>query len=123
MESANMIQPSRVYDPIHMIPSDLLRRRLENQRVTSAPLRDAAAVVGWLGAVQAQDYAAGKWALGLRSRGGQDAQVEQALDAREILRTHRLRPTRHFVLAGDIRWMLPLTAPPGEGATPVFNPL
>ena len=37
--------------------------------------------------------------------------IEQAFTDGTILRTHILRPTWHFVLPADIRWMLALTAP------------
>jgi hypothetical protein len=68
-------------------------------------------VVAWLGAVQAQDYHAAKWALGLRLKGATDETVERAFTTGSILRTHLLRPTWHFVAPTDIRWMLDLTAP------------
>jgi Winged helix DNA-binding domain len=61
--------------------------------------------------VQAQDYAAAKWALSLRSQGLTDTDVEQAFTDGKILRTHVLRPTWHFVTPEDIRWLLKLTAP------------
>jgi hypothetical protein len=64
-----------------------------------------------LGAVQAQDYPFAKWGLAQRTRNGTDTTVEKELDDGVILRTHVLRPTWHFVLAADIRWMLALTAP------------
>lgn len=38
------------------------------------------------------------------------ADVEAACDRGEILRTHVLRPTWHFVAAADLRWLLRLTA-------------
>lgn len=90
---------------------DIARRRLASQRLTGTPFEQSAAVVGWLGAVQAQDYTGAKWALGLRTRGIVDADVDQAFNAGAILRTHVLRPTWHFVLPVDIRWLLMLTAP------------
>jgi hypothetical protein len=62
-------------------------------------------------AVQAQDFAGAKWALGLRLVGVDDAEVERAFNAGEILRTHVLRPTWHFVSPADIRWLLMLTGP------------
>jgi hypothetical protein len=37
--------------------------------------------------------------------------IEQAITEGKILRTHLLRPTWHFVLPQDIRWLLTLTAP------------
>jgi hypothetical protein len=68
-------------------------------------------VVEHLGAVQAQDYAAAKWAIGLRMQKATDQTVEQAFNEGKILRTHVMRPTWHFVMPQDIKWMLELTAP------------
>jgi hypothetical protein len=68
-------------------------------------------VVSYLGAVQAQDYAGAKWALGQRIQNATDAAIDQSFNAGEILRTHLMRPTWHFVTPADIRWMLMLTAP------------
>jgi len=85
--------------------------RLRSQRLTSAPLRTPADAVAWLGAMQSQEYAVAKWSIGLRSRNAVDADVELAYADGEILRTHVLRPTWHFVAREDIRWMLDLTAP------------
>jgi hypothetical protein len=67
--------------------------------------------VALLGAVQAQDFAGAKWALGQRLRGATDATIERAYDEGAILRTHVLRPTWHFVTPSDIRWLLALTGP------------
>ncbi|MCI0451165.1 MAG: winged helix DNA-binding domain-containing protein [Candidatus Latescibacteria bacterium] len=67
--------------------------------------------MAWLGAVQAQDYPAAKWALGMRVRNATDALIEKAMNDGSILRTHVMRPTWHFVSPRDIRWMLELTAP------------
>lgn len=90
----------------------LLAQRLQHQKLINSNLASAADVVSWLGAVQAQDFPAAKWALCMRTRGGlQDLDVEQAFDSGAILRTHILRPTWHFVAPADIRWMLKLSAP------------
>jgi hypothetical protein len=67
-------------------------------------------VVGWLGAVQSQEYAGAKWSLALRMKQAEDEAIERAYNEGTILRTHVLRPTWHFVPAADIRWMLELTA-------------
>ena len=64
-----------------------------------------------LGAVQAQDYAAARWAIGLRAAALTAADIDASLDAGTIIRTHLLRPTWHFVVPADLRWMLALTAP------------
>ncbi len=90
----------------------IVEQRLRNQFITRASRRSPADIVRWLGAVQAQEYAPAKWALGLRTRDGTtDADVQQALDEGRIVRTHAMRPTWHFVAAEDCRWLLELTAP------------
>lgn len=91
--------------------SDLARRRLRAQRLSGPGLDSAEAVVGWLGAVQSQDYAGAGWGLGLRAPGLTQAAVDEAFDAGRILRTHVLRPTWHFVLPADARALLDLTGP------------
>lgn len=99
-----MTQSSPVYER-------LVRERLSNQCLTRVRHRSASEVVAWFGAVQAQEYGPAKWALGLRLPNGvTDARIERALTIGSILRTHVLRPTWHFVVARDIRWMLELTA-------------
>lgn len=84
--------------------------RLLRQRIAGEGLEHAADVVRWMGAVQAQDYAAAKWAVGLRTRLCTDAEIEEAFANGEILRTHVMRPTWHFVAPEDIRWMQALTS-------------
>ena len=86
-------------------------RRLGAQRLTGEPFASAVDAVGWLGAVQSQDYGGAKWALGQRTRGVADADVDALFDGGAILRTHVLRPTWHFVLPDDVRWLLELTGP------------
>lgn len=90
---------------------DIAHQRLLNQHIARATFTRPGDVVGWLGAVQAQDYAGAKWALGMRLPGATDRDIEQAFTEGAILRTHLLRPTWHFVTPADIRWMLALTAP------------
>ena len=62
-------------------------------------------------AVQSQDYSGAKWALGQRLVAVTDADLDRAFDAGEILRTHVLRPTLHFVAPEDLRWLIDLTGP------------
>jgi hypothetical protein len=90
---------------------DIAHQRLHNQLITRRTFEKPGDVVEWLGAVQAQDYAAAKWAVGLRLQGTTDDDIEQAFTRGAILRTHLMRPTWHFVSPADIRWMLALTAP------------
>jgi hypothetical protein len=90
---------------------NLAQHRLYYQRLTAKPFEQPAEVVDWLVAVQAQDYFGAKWALGLRLHNVHDADLDRAFNAGEILRTHMLRPTWHFVTPADIRWLLQLTSP------------
>lgn len=89
----------------------LLVDRLSRQGLAPVTHPSPEAVVGWLGAVQAQDYVGAAWALALRARGLTLADVDQALTEGRILRTHVLRPTWHFATPADLRWMLALTGP------------
>lgn len=93
-----------------MKPNDVLRHRLANQQITRHSFSSPAKLIEWFGAVQAQDFPMAKWALGLRLKSATDARVETAFNSGEILRTHVLRPTWHFVHPADVRWMLQLTA-------------
>jgi hypothetical protein len=90
---------------------DLVRRRLVNQHLAAQTLTTPAEIVETLGAVQAQDYAAARWSVAQRLVGATQADIDRALDDGSILRTHILRPTWHFVVPSDIRWMLELTSP------------
>jgi hypothetical protein len=90
---------------------DVVRERLRNQRLVGAESATAHEVVRWLGAVQAQDYGAAKWAIAQRAGELTSTDLDKELAASTILRTHVLRPTWHFVTPQDIRWMLALTAP------------
>jgi hypothetical protein len=89
---------------------DIARRRLINQGLLAPTLRTAKDVVRFLGAVQSQDYPNAKWAIARRTPGLTDAAIEREFASGAILRTHVLRPTWHFVLPEDARWMLDLTA-------------
>ena len=90
-------------------PEAIVSRRLSQQRLTGEPLATPAQAVAWSGAVQAQEYAEAQWSLGMRVRDSSATDVEAACDRGEILRTHVLRPTWHFVTGADLRWLLRLT--------------
>ncbi|HEY9152176.1 MAG TPA: winged helix DNA-binding domain-containing protein [Anaerolineales bacterium] len=89
----------------------IIRYRLQNQQLVETKFERAEDVVRWMGAVQAQDFAAAKWAVGQRTKAATDSVVEKAFADGALLRTHVMRPTWHFVAPEDIRWLLKLTAP------------
>jgi hypothetical protein len=91
--------------------TDIAARRLRAQRLTGEPFPTAVDAVRWLGAVQSQDYGGAKWALSQRVRDATDVEIDRLFDEGAILRTHVMRPTWHFVLPEDIRWLLGLTGP------------
>lgn len=61
--------------------------------------------------MQAQDYAMAQWAVGVRLPHATADAVDAAVNKAEIIRTHVLRPTWHFIPAEDAHWMLELSAP------------
>jgi hypothetical protein len=89
----------------------ILSQRLVNQQLVGTTFRQPETTVAWMGAMQAQEYAMAKWAVGMRVGDSTDETVESAFNEGRLLRTHVLRPTWHFVAPADIRWMLKLTAP------------
>jgi len=94
-----------------MTAADIAQQRIFNQHIGRQTFKKAHEIVQYLGAVQAQDYAGAKWALGLRLQNSTDAAIDKAMANGSIIRTHVLRPTWHFVTPADARWMIELTAP------------
>lgn len=82
--------------------------RLAHQGVAQPRFATAADVVAWLGAVQAQDYPASLWAIGLRMRAPALAAVEAAIDDGSVIRMHVFRGTWQCVARADARWMVTL---------------
>ena len=85
--------------------------RLRNSRLVGPSLSTAEDVVGWFGAVQSQDVPGALWGIAQRLPAGATADaVGGAMDDGRIVRTHAMRPTWHFVLPEDLRWIQALTA-------------
>jgi hypothetical protein len=89
----------------------LARWRLHNVGLADTRWPDAAAAVERLGAVQAQEFGPTLWSIQQRLAGTTEDALSALVDAGHLVRTHVLRPTWHFVLPKDVRWMLELTAP------------
>ncbi|MCC6790445.1 MAG: AlkZ family DNA glycosylase [Thermomicrobiales bacterium] len=94
-----------------MSNSTIAVRRLANQRLIGPPFQSPVDAVSALTAVQAQDYAGACWALAQRSGRVSARSIDQAFDDGQILRTHVMRPTWHFVRPDDIGWLLKITGP------------
>ena len=91
--------------------ADIANLRLASQQIAGTTFKAVKDLVGWMGAIQAQDLAMAKWAVGVRLPGSTVQEIEAAVNSGEIIRTHLLRPTWHIVSADDIYWMLALSAP------------
>jgi len=89
---------------------DLLRLRTLAHGLEGPREITPEAVVGRMLAVQAQDFGAACWALGIRAPGTTQDDVLTALDAGRIVRSWPMRGTLHFVPPEDLGWMLQVTA-------------
>ncbi len=91
--------------------ADIAHLRLVNQQLAASHSQTAQEVVRALGALQAQVYSSALWAIGVRLPGSTQADIEQAIANRSIVRTWAMRGTIHLLAAEDVRWMLELLAP------------
>jgi hypothetical protein len=89
----------------------IARRRMWNSGLVGERFTAPDDVVRRHLAMQAQDYGPAAWSIGQRSKGLIAADIDDALAAGEIVRTHVLRPTWHFVARDDLRWLLALSGP------------
>nr|WP_315151682.1 winged helix DNA-binding domain-containing protein [uncultured Flavobacterium sp.] len=91
-----------------MTHHEIANYRLASQKLLKENQNAPQEIVQHLGAIQAQDYAMAKWAIGSRCN-STEKEIEEAINSGKIIRTHILRPTWHFVSADDIYWMLDLS--------------
>jgi hypothetical protein len=85
----------------------LLAARPEGYGGEPAPA-DVAGVVTWFGAMQAQDINSAAWSFGVRLPGVTTADLDEAFERREAIRTWPMRGTVHYVPPRDAHWMLGL---------------
>lgn len=93
-----------------MTHQEISHYRMASQKLYQENQCSPQEIVQHFGAMQAQDYAMAKWAIGSRCTAS-EKEIEEAVNSAKIIRTHILRPTWHFVSADDIYWMLDLSAP------------
>jgi hypothetical protein len=92
--------------------AEAIAQRMHSHALWSPRAERPGELVAHFTAMQAQEYGYALWATAQRMTNRTDAtSLAAAVDSGEILRTHVLRPTWHFVAPADARWLLQLTAP------------
>jgi hypothetical protein len=91
--------------------ASIAARRMHASGLLGRRPASAEEAVRRLGAVQSQDYPGAAWGLAQRVGDRMLHDVTARYDRGSILRTHAMRPTWHFVLPEDIRWLQALTGP------------
>jgi hypothetical protein len=96
-----------------MKPAEITQNRLANLHISNpySGANNPEDVLKSLGAMQAQDFQAALWAIGLRCKGSTQKDVEETIEKRKISRTWLMRGTLHIAASPDIHWMLELFAP------------
>jgi hypothetical protein len=87
---------------------DIARWRLHSQHL-GASVDGADDVVRSLLAVQAENPSQSTWAVATRTHDPCQADLAALLASGQVLRTHVLRPTWHYVHAEDALWLIELT--------------
>ena len=67
--------------------------RLLNQQLVVPQYSDPAEVVGYMGAMQAQEYRMMRWAVAMRTRRPSHKAFKKAFDSGQIIRLHLMRGT------------------------------
>ena len=94
-----------------MNPETIIAHRLINQCLLQNNYANPGDVVSHMIAIQSQEFGPARWAVSIRGHKLSENSILDAFNSGEILRTHLLRPTWHFVAKADIRWVIHLTAP------------
>jgi hypothetical protein len=97
------------------MPKPASAARLRAARLESHGLRGGlpsiTAAVRRLGAVQAQDFVSAKWVLGARVPGSVAADVDAAIESRDVVRSWPMRGTLHLLPTETLRPILAITGP------------
>ena len=84
--------------------------RLLNQQLVAPQFSDPAELVGYMGAMQAQEYRMMRWAVAMRTQKPSAKAFKQAFDNGRIIRLHLMRGTWQLVAAEDYWMMIDLCA-------------
>lgn len=91
--------------------------RLLNQQLICPQLGDPTEVVGYMGAMQAQEYRMVRWAVAMRTGKPSAKAFKKAFDSGQIIRMHLMRGTWQLVSAEDYWTLLQLCAPKAMAVT------
>lgn len=91
--------------------------RLLNQQLIAPQFTNAAELVSYMGAIQAQDYRMMRWAVTMRTRKPSSKAFRNAFDSGQIIRLHLMRGTWQLVSADDYWSMIDLFAPKAIAVT------
>ena len=91
--------------------------RLLNQQLIAPQFSNPAEVVGYMGAMQAQEYRMMRWAVEMRTRKPSHKAFKKAFDEGKILRLHLMRGTWQLVSADDYWPMIHLFSPKAIAVT------
>jgi hypothetical protein len=95
-----------------LTPAQALAVRLERQGMSGARPTTVAGAARRSAGIQAQDLAASRLAVRVRSRGLQVADVVRACnEERSVTRTWLMRATLHLVATEDVAWLVHLLGP------------
>jgi hypothetical protein len=89
----------------------IARWRLRSQHLTAPHAASVTTVMDTLLAVQAENPSQSAWAVAARTTSPKPDQLSALLDSGDVVRTHVLRSTWHYVARPDIDWLLALTGP------------
>jgi Winged helix DNA-binding domain len=89
----------------------IARWRLRNQFLTAPHAGSVGEVMETLLAVQAENPGQSAWAVAARTTSPEPGDLAALLASGDVVRTHVLRPTWHYVARTDIDWLLALTGP------------
>ena len=91
--------------------------RLLNQQLVAPKFSDPAEVVGYLGAIQAQEYRLMRWAVAMRTKKPSMKAFKEAFNSGRIIRLHLMRGTWQLITAEDYWPILELCAPKAISVT------
>ncbi len=91
---------------------DLAAHRMRALGLWGARSATPGEVVRHLVAIQSQQHSVARWSVAQRIDGAVRAtEIDNAFDRGELIRTHVLRPTWHYVSAADLRWLVRFSGP------------